>query len=384
MTNLFTTNGKLSIFKIAGQAAVLLALVAGVMTFAMANKTVSISVDGQNSSVSSFGGSVADVLNKAHVNIQAADHVSPALDSKVQDGTEIVVNTAKQVSVKLDGTERTVTTTSHNISGLISQLGVAANAQLSVPVDALISNSSSISIITPKQVTLIADGKKSVTTTTAASVQGVLASANLKMGANDLLSVPAVSDVVENMVIKVTRVNTSGTASDTSKIAFKTTQTVDPQLFKDEKKTTRVGVEGSLVTTFRTVVVDGTEVSRVESGSNVAVAAVDQLVTVGGKDRPAPPKPAAASNTGAAAPAMSNTGMWDAIAQCESGGNWSINTGNGYYGGLQFDAGSWLANGGGAYAPRADLASKAQQIAVANAYYAKAGLGPWGCAHAAR
>ena len=75
--------------------------------------------------------------------------------------------------------------------------------------------------------------------------------------------------------------------------------------------------------------------------------------------------------------------MWDRIAQCESGGNWSINTGNGYYGGLQFDRGSWLANGGADFASRADLASRAQQITVANRYYAKAGLGPWGCAHAA-
>jgi hypothetical protein len=75
--------------------------------------------------------------------------------------------------------------------------------------------------------------------------------------------------------------------------------------------------------------------------------------------------------------------MWDRIAQCESGGNWSINTGNGYYGGLQFDYGSWLANGGDDFAPRADLASRAEQITVANRYYAMAGLGPWGCAHAA-
>ena len=49
---------------------------------------------------------------------------------------------------------------------------------------------------------------------------------------------------------------------------------------------------------------------------------------------------------------------WDAIAKCESGNNWSINTGNGYYGGLQFDIGTWLSNGGGAYAPRADLATQ--------------------------
>ncbi|MCW3156900.1 transglycosylase family protein [Micropruina sp. KQZ13P-5] len=75
--------------------------------------------------------------------------------------------------------------------------------------------------------------------------------------------------------------------------------------------------------------------------------------------------------------------MWDRIAQCESGGNWSINTGNGYYGGLQFATASWLANGGADFAPRADLASRAEQITVANRYYASAGLGPWGCAHAA-
>ena len=75
--------------------------------------------------------------------------------------------------------------------------------------------------------------------------------------------------------------------------------------------------------------------------------------------------------------------MWDRIAQCESGGRWNINTGNGYYGGLQFATASWLANGGDDFAPRADLASRAEQITVANRYYAKAGLGPWGCAHAA-
>src|SRR5438445_10057974 len=58
----------------------------------------------------------------------------------------------------------------------------------------------------------------------------------------------------------------------------------------------------------------------------------------------------------AATPASADTSTinWDAVAQCESGGNWSINTGNGYYGGLQFSASTWLAYGGGAYAPRAD------------------------------
>ncbi|XIE78816.1 transglycosylase family protein [Streptomyces sp. SBR177] len=68
---------------------------------------------------------------------------------------------------------------------------------------------------------------------------------------------------------------------------------------------------------------------------------------------------------------------WDAVAQCESGGNWSINTGNGFYGGLQFTNSTWAAFGGTAYAPRADLASKAQQIAVAEKVLAGQGKGAW-------
>ncbi|WP_225803326.1 transglycosylase family protein [Streptomyces sp. NK15101] len=68
---------------------------------------------------------------------------------------------------------------------------------------------------------------------------------------------------------------------------------------------------------------------------------------------------------------------WDAVAQCESGGNWAINTGNGFYGGLQFTNSTWAAFGGTAYAPRADLASKAQQIAVAEKVLAGQGKGAW-------
>jgi len=68
---------------------------------------------------------------------------------------------------------------------------------------------------------------------------------------------------------------------------------------------------------------------------------------------------------------------WDAVAKCESGNNWHINTGNGYYGGLQFDRGTWLSNGGGKYASRADLASREQQIAIADVLYSHRGLSPW-------
>ncbi|MEI5522710.1 transglycosylase family protein [Streptomyces brasiliscabiei] len=68
---------------------------------------------------------------------------------------------------------------------------------------------------------------------------------------------------------------------------------------------------------------------------------------------------------------------WDTVAQCESGGDWSINTGNGYYGGLQFSASTWAAYGGTQYASTADRASKAQQIAVAEKVLAGQGKGAW-------
>lgn len=77
------------------------------------------------------------------------------------------------------------------------------------------------------------------------------------------------------------------------------------------------------------------------------------------------------------APAVAGGSIWDRIAACESGGNWSINTGNGFYGGLQFTQSTWNGFGGQAYAARADLASRAAQIAVATKVQASQGWGAW-------
>jgi resuscitation-promoting factor RpfA len=70
-------------------------------------------------------------------------------------------------------------------------------------------------------------------------------------------------------------------------------------------------------------------------------------------------------------------GEWDRVAHCESGGNWAINTGNGYHGGLQFTQGTWSAHGGGQYAPSAQMATKEEQIAVAERVLATQGKGAW-------
>lgn len=98
-----------------------------------------------------------------------------------------------------------------------------------------------------------------------------------------------------------------------------------------------------------------------------------RVATLAGVTGVAIAAPLMASGTASAATASE----WDAVAQCESGGNWSINTGNGYYGGLQFSASTWAAYGGTAFASTADQASKSQQIQVAEKVLAGQGKGAW-------
>ena len=83
------------------------------------------------------------------------------------------------------------------------------------------------------------------------------------------------------------------------------------------------------------------------------------------------------AGVGLSAPAQAAGSVWDAVAACESGGNWAINTGNGYYGGLQFSGSTWNGFGGTRYASRAHLASKSEQIATAQRVLAAQGPGAW-------
>ena len=91
----------------------------------------------------------------------------------------------------------------------------------------------------------------------------------------------------------------------------------------------------------------------------------------------APADPSAAAPVSTAVPASSGGANWAAIAACESGGNWGANTGNGFYGGLQFTEQTWLAYGGGQYASSANQASQSEQIAVAQRVLAGQGIGAW-------
>ncbi|MDQ4490323.1 transglycosylase family protein [Sinomonas sp. ASV486] len=360
--------------RIAGQAAVVAALALGTTAFVANGKTVTLTVDGQASTVTTFASTVDQVVKSASVELGGADQISPALDASVDDGAVVTVSRAKRVTVDLDGAQRIVDTTSPDVAGLVSQLGVASTALVSLDRSAhLDSDGARIEITTAKDVTVIVDGNPVTRTTTAATVADLLAELGITPGTADRVSAPRSAPIVANMALKVTRVDTSGARTVSEPLPYSTEKTDSADLTVGDTKVVQAGVDGTVDKTYQLVTVDGREAQRTLVSQTTTKAPITEKVLVGTKPK------AAGANTGAAAPAVMNGAMWDKIAQCESGGNWSINSGNGYYGGLQFDISSWMANGGGQYAPNASLASREQQIAVANTYYAKAGLAPWGC-----
>ncbi|HEY3546999.1 MAG TPA: resuscitation-promoting factor, partial [Propionicimonas sp.] len=167
--------------------------------------------------------------------------------------------------------------------------------------------------------------------------------------------------VLDRVVVK--------TSTKTESVKYTTVQKRNSSLWKGETRVLTAGRAGKATRTYSITVVNGEVTKKVMVGETVLRKAVTQVVQVGTKT--------SSNGTGLN---LARAAMWDRIARCESGGNWHINTGNGYYGGLQFNRASWNANGGRDFAAYPHQASRAQQITVANRYYAKAGTSPWTCA----
>jgi LysM repeat protein len=119
------------------------------------------------------------------------------------------------------------------------------------------------------------------------------------------------------------------------------------------------------------------DVIRIPKDDEVLVPRAMPVAVPKAVSKPAPTKAQTVTQDVPIAPIVADGTVWDALARCESGGNWAINTGNGYYGGLQFNYGTWISNGGGEYAERADLATREQQIDIASRLQSRRGWSPW-------
>ena len=163
---------------------------------------------------------------------------------------------------------------------------------------------------------------------------------------------------------------TSATVTSTVAIPFATQQQTDSAMTKGQTAIVTPGVNGSQTVVYAVTYIDGVATSQVAVSTTPVTAPKAQVVKVGTKVAPAAP-------AAPAAPRSTSGLNWAGVAKCESNNHWNDNTGNGYYGGLQFSISTWLSNGGGAYAPRPDLATEAQQIDIANRLYAARGSAPW-------
>ena len=374
----------------AAQGVAALAVAAGSVGVAHYDKAVEVSVDGQASSVHVLGSTVADVLDKQDIAVGPHDVVVPSLASSVSDGDHISVRYGRKLTVTVDGKTKEYWTTATNVDSALQDLGIRADgAVLSASRSQPLGRGGlTLAVTTPKKVTFVADGKTRTVTSTSSTVFGLLAELGVTKKLDDVVTpaMPTALDDGMKVVLKRVVIKQERT---TEAIGYSTTQQKDSSLYKGQTKVVTPGKKGSKVVVRKKTWVDGKLTTTKVVSQKVTRKPVTAVVKVGTKSRPVASPDASSSsspsagNTSGAGINLANSAMWDRIAQCESGGNWHINTGNGYYGGLQFATASWLANGGDDFASRADLASRAEQITIANRYYAKAGLGPWGCAHAA-
>ncbi len=373
-------------------------MVAGSVGVAHYDKAVEVSVDGKPTSVHVLGSTVADVLDTQDIAVGPHDVVVPTHASSESDGDHISVRYGRKLTVTVDGQTKEYWTTATTVDTALKDLGIRAEgAVLSASRSQSLGRSGlTLAVTTPKKVTVVADGKTRTVTSTSSTVFGLLAELGVAKKVDDVVTPVMPTALGNGMKVVLQRVVNKDVRT-TRAIGYATTRQKDASLYKGQTKVAKAGTKGSRLVVQRKTWVDGKLTKTTTVSQKVTKKPVAAVVKVGTKARPvvvkkkattsSSPSPRSSSrSSGSSSGAglnLARAAMWDRIAKCESGGNWHINTGNGYYGGLQFDRGSWLANGGADFASRADLASRGEQITVANRYYAKAGLGPWGCAGAA-
>jgi uncharacterized protein YabE (DUF348 family) len=213
----------------------------------------------------------------------------------------------------------------------------------------------------PHDLTILADGKRSVLTTTAATAREALAEGGITLRPEDRLNVDPDSAPSDAQVLAVTRVDGKRVTEDKA-IPFKTTRKQTDQLFKGTTRVAKKGKVGARMLTYEETYIDGKLSSRRLLANRVAVQPVAQVLLVGTKQRPQNSPAADGLN-------------WAALAQCESGGNpKAYNPAGPYYGLYQFSASTWRSVGGTGI-PTEHSAS--EQTYRAQLLYRRSGAGQW-------
>ena len=350
-------------------AAVAIAVVATTVGYASMSKTVTVSIDGRATEVTTLGGTVGDVLEAQGITVGAHDSVAPSLEAPVNDGSRVAVRFGRPLDLEVDGQRDRYWVTATDVTSALDQLGLRyADADLSISRSASIGRDGlDLSVVTSKTLVLkVGAQKKTEQELPVLTVADALEQLDVKVDGNDEVRPDLTAPVQDGDKIVVTRIG-KVTREVRQPVDHDTVKRTAADLYTDQTKTIRPGRDGSRQVVYEITYRNGKVVSRDAVRSSLERAPVDAIVAVGTKERPAAPAPAANYAGGSS--------VWDALARCESGGNWAINTGNGYYGGLQFNLGTWQAYGGTGLPSNA---SRETQIAVATRLRdANGGYGAW-------
>ncbi|MGN0101519.1 MAG: transglycosylase family protein [Dietzia sp.] len=327
--------------------------------------TYTLEVDGAPVELVTFSSDVHAALEEAGYSVDERDVVI-APDDRLGDGDTVTLLRARPVTLEVDGRSEQVWTTATTVADLVAERDdipprsyVSPRIDTDVPLDG-----ATVSVVTPRELLLSDHGGPATPFASPGDTVGeFLSRAGITLGPQDTVTPPVDAPADPGTTVTITRV---AVATETAVEPYDAPeQTVDdPEAYEGERTVTEPGTPGEREVHYTVTRVNGVETQRERSAETVLTEARPAVVRVGTKPRPAVPE-------------SSRGGVWDSIAACESGGNWAINTGNGFSGGLQFHPQTWIGHGGGQYAPSAHLATREQQIAIAEKVQASQGWGAW-------
>jgi uncharacterized protein YabE (DUF348 family) len=330
-----------------------------------AHKTVTLTVDGTSTTVSTMKSRVIDVVKENGFDVGDRDDLYPAATDEVHSSDTIVLRRSRPLQISLDGQDsRQVWTTASTVDDALAQLQMtdkapaAASRGSRVPLAGM-----SLPVVSAKTVQINDGGAERTVHLPAPNVAGLLEAAGVPLQQRDTVDPPAWSPVIDGMQIQVTRIRLEK-VTERLPLPPNNQRIEDPTMNMSRQVVEDPGTPGTQDVTFAVAKVNGVETGRLPVANVVVVPARDGVLRVGAKP-------------GTEVPEVRDGAVWDALARCEAGGNWAINTGNGFYGGVQFDQNTWERNGGLRYAARADLATREEQIAIAEVTRARQGWGAW-------
>lgn len=342
-------------------AAVILTLTGAGGAAAAMDKSVTVEVDGKEREINTYESTVGEALQEEGIDVDRHDALSPSPSAEIEHGDKITLDRGRKLTLTVDGKERTEWVRSITVGQALNKLGVpadgswvSANRSMAIPEQGM-----NLEVKTAKSITVV-NGAKSPQklTTTALTVGELLEKQGIKVDENDSVTPASGARLSDGVTVRVERTGTS-TVNVRKTIEPPVKEIVDDTMLKGERKVLEQGKPGEKIVFFRVTTSNGEEVDRESVGEKVVTEPEQKVVKVGGKQPPM-------------------SGVWSKLAQCETDGNWQANTGNGYYGGIQFDKQTWDAFGGDQYAAYPHKATRSQQIAVAKKVRDKrGGYGAW-------